>query len=76
MKEERSKAKIWNLSLKSWKERALNDKKIPNPSYIWVSNVLKKLKIEIIFTNRETNTELILTENNEISGQKTKWIRS
>ena len=27
MKEERSKAKIWNLSLKSWKERALNDKK-------------------------------------------------
>ena len=25
MKEERSKAKIWNLSLKSWKERALND---------------------------------------------------
>ena len=34
MKEERSKAKIWNLSLKSWKERALNDKKIPNPSCI------------------------------------------
>ena len=41
-----------------------------------VERILKKLKIEIIFTNRETNTELILTENNEISGQKTKWIRS
>ena len=25
MKEERSKAKIWNLSLKSWKEKAFND---------------------------------------------------
>ena len=31
MKEERSKAKIWNLSLKSWKERAFNEN--PNPSY-------------------------------------------
>ena len=35
-----------------------------------VERVLKKLKIEIIFTNRETNTELILTENNEISCRK------